>query len=404
MTDPGRPRALLLEGIHPHAVSRLTSVGYEVEALGRALDEDELVARLGGVHLLGLRSKTGVSAAALKAAPELVAIGAFCIGTDQVDLAAAAAAGVPVFNAPFSNTRSVVELAVAEIIALTRRLTEKNAAMHAGVWDKAAEGSHEVRGRDLGIVGYGNIGTQLSVLAENLGMRVYFYDTADKLALGNAQRCDTLDDLLHVADVVTLHVDGRPGNSGLFGEEQFARMRAGSLFLNLSRGFVIDHAALRRHLDSGHLAGAAVDVFPSEPKGRGDEFVSELRGLPNVILTPHIGGSTEEAQADIGAFVANKLHQYAAEGVTTLSVNLPPVAMPQQPGTHRLVHIHRNTPGVLAAVNSILAEHAVNVEGQLLGTRGEVGFLLTDIGTRYSDEVVDRLRAMEQTIRLRVLS
>ncbi len=404
MTDPGRPRALLLEGIHPHAVSRLTSEGYEVEALGRALDEDELVARLGGVHLLGLRSKTGVSAAALKAAPELVAIGAFCIGTDQVDLAAAAAAGVPVFNAPFSNTRSVVELAVAEIIALTRRLTEKNAAMHAGVWDKAAEGSHEVRGRDLGIVGYGNIGTQLSVLAENLGMRVYFYDTADKLALGNAQRCDTLDDLLHVADVVTLHVDGRPGNSGFFGEEQFARMRAGSLFLNLSRGFVIDHAALRRHLDSGHLAGAAVDVFPSEPKGRGDEFVSELRGLPNVILTPHIGGSTEEAQADIGAFVANKLHQYAAEGVTTLSVNLPPVAMPQQPGTHRLVHIHRNTPGVLAAVNSILAEHAVNVEGQLLGTRGEVGFLLTDIGTRYSDEVVDRLRAMEQTIRLRVLS
>ncbi len=404
MTDPGRPRALLLEGIHPHAVSRLTSEGYEVEALGRALDEDELVARLGGVHLLGLRSKTGVSAAALKAAPELVAIGAFCIGTDQVDLAAAAAAGVPVFNAPFSNTRSVVELAVAEIIALTRRLTEKNAAMHAGVWDKAAEGSHEVRGRDLGIVGYGNIGTQLSVLAENLGMRVYFYDTADKLALGNAQRCDTLDDLLHVADVVTLHVDGRPGNSGFFGEEQFARMRAGSLFLNLSRGFVIDHAALRRHLDSGHLVGAAVDVFPSEPKGRGDEFVSELRGLPNVILTPHIGGSTEEAQADIGAFVANKLHQYAAEGVTTLSVNLPPVAMPQQPGTHRLVHIHRNTPGVLAAVNSILAEHAVNVEGQLLGTRGEVGFLLTDIGTRYSDEVVDRLRAMEQTIRLRVLS
>ena len=404
MTDPGRPRALLLEGIHPHAVSRLTSEGYEVEALGRALDEDELVARLGGVHLLGLRSKTGVSAAALKAAPELVAIGAFCIGTDQVDLAAAAAAGVPVFNAPFSNTRSVVELAVAEIIALTRRLTEKNAAMHAGVWDKAAEGSHEVRGRDLGIVGYGNIGTQLSVLAENLGMRVYFYDTADKLALGNAQRCDTLDDLLHVADVVTLHVDGRPGNSGFFGEEQFARMRAGSLFLNLSRGFVIDHAALRRHLDSGHLVGAAVDVFPSEPKVRGDEFVSELRGLPNVILTPHIGGSTEEAQADIGAFVANKLHQYAAEGVTTLSVNLPPVAMPQQPGTHRLVHIHRNTPGVLAAVNSILAEHAVNVEGQLLGTRGEVGFLLTDIGTRYSDEVVDRLRAMEQTIRLRVLS
>ena len=404
MTDPGRPRALLLEGIHPNAVTRLESEGYAVEALGRALDEDELTGRLAGVHLLGIRSKTAVRAAALKAAPDLVAIGAFCIGTDQVDLAAAAAAGVPVFNAPFSNTRSVVELAVAEIIALTRRLTEKNAAMHAGVWDKAAEGSHEVRGRNLGIVGYGNIGTQLSVLAENLGMRVYFYDTADRLALGNAHRCDTLDELLGVADVVTLHVDGRPGNSGFFGAEQFALMRPGSLFLNLSRGFVIDHAALRRYLDSGHLAGAAVDVFPHEPKGRGDEFVSELRGLANVILTPHIGGSTEEAQADIGSFVANKLHQYAAEGVTTLSVNLPPVAMPQQPGTHRLVHIHRNTPGVLAAVNSILAEHAVNIEGQLLGTRGEVGFLLTDIGTRYPDEILDRLRAMEQTIRLRVLS
>ncbi|OLB66054.1 MAG: D-3-phosphoglycerate dehydrogenase [Actinobacteria bacterium 13_2_20CM_2_72_6] len=404
MNHPGQPRALLLEGIHANAVSRLEAEGYEVELLGRALDEDELISRLGEVQLLGIRSKTTVSAAAVKAASQLVAIGAFCIGTDQIDLTAAAAAGVPVFNAPFSNTRSVVELALAEIIAMTRRLTEKNAAMHAGVWDKAADGSHEIRGRSLGIVGYGNIGTQLSVLAENLGMRVYFYDTADKLALGNAKRCDTLDELLRRADVVTLHVDGRPGNSGFFGEDQFAAMRPGSLFLNLSRGFVIDHAALRRHLDAGHLAGAAVDVFPKEPKGRGDEFVSELRGLPNVILTPHIGGSTEEAQADIGAFVAGKLAQYATEGVTTLSVNLPPVAMPQLPGTHRLVHVHRNTPGVLAAVNSILAEHSVNVEGQLLGTRGEVGFLLTDIGTRYPDEILDRLRAMEQTIRLRVLS
>jgi len=404
MNDPGRARALLLEGIHANAVTRLESEGYDVELLGRALDEDELVARLDGVQLLGIRSKTRVTAEVIKSARDLVAIGAFCIGTDQIDLQAAATAGIPAFNAPFSNTRSVVELAVAEIIAMTRRLTEKNAAMHAGIWDKAADGSHEIRGRTLGIVGYGNIGTQLSVLAENLGMTVYFYDTADKLALGNAKRCESLDELLSLADVVTLHVDGRPGNSGFFGEEQFARMRPGSLFLNLSRGFVIDHAALRRHLTSGHLAGAAVDVFPKEPKGRGDEFVSELRGLPNVILTPHIGGSTEEAQADIGAFVANKLHQYAAEGVTTLSVNLPPVALPQQPGTHRLVHIHRNTPGVLATVNRILAEHSVNIEGQVLGTRGEVGFLLTDIGTRYAEDVVDQLRAMEQTIRLRVLS
>lgn len=397
-------RALLLEGLHPDAVARLKADAYDVETLGRALDEAELIERIGDVELLGIRSKTTVSAEVLAAAPRLLAVGAFCIGTDQIDHSAAAMSGIAVFNAPFSNTRSVVELALAEIIALTRRLTEKNAGMHAGVWDKAAEGSHEVRGRSLGIVGYGNIGTQLSVLAENLGMSVHFYDTADKLALGNARRCATLDELLAVADVVTLHVDGRPGNSGFFGEEQFARMRPGSLFLNLSRGFVIDHAALRSHLESGHLAGAAVDVFPSEPKGRGDEFISELRGLPNVILTPHIGGSTEEAQADIGSFVANKLAQFVSDGTTTLSVNLPPVALPQQPGVHRLVHIHTNTPGVLAAVNGILAEHDVNVEGQLLGTRGEVGYVLTDIGVDYAEDVLAQLRAMPQTIRLRVLS
>src|SRR5262249_13650995 len=242
----------------------------------------------------------------LAAAPHLLAVGAFCIGTDQVDLTAAASAGIAVFNAPFSNTRSVVELALAEIIALTRRLTEKNAAMHAGVWDKDAEGSHEVRGRTLGIVGYGNIGTQLSVLAENLGMTVCFYDTSDNLALGNAHRCTTLDELLEAADIVTLHVDGRAGNSGFFSEEQFARMRPGSLFLNLSRGFVVDHAALRRHLDSGHLAGAAVDVFPTEPKGRGDEFHYELRGLPNGILTPHIGGVAREGPGGHRPLVAER--------------------------------------------------------------------------------------------------
>jgi D-3-phosphoglycerate dehydrogenase len=397
-------RALLLEGIHPDAVARLKADAYDVEMLGRALDEAELIERISDVDLLGIRSKTKVSVDVLAAAPKLLAVGAFCIGTDQIDHRAAATSGIAVFNAPFSNTRSVVELALCEIIALTRRLTEKNTGMHAGVWDKAAEGSHEVRGRTLGIVGYGNIGTQLSVLAESVGMSVYFYDTADKLALGNARRCGTLDELLAVADVVTLHVDGRPGNSGFFGEEQFARMKAGSLFLNLSRGFVIDHGALRRHLESGHVAGAAVDVFPSEPKGRGDEFVSELRGLPNVILTPHIGGSTKEAQADIGSFVATKLAQFVSDGTTTLSVNLPPVALPQQPGVHRLVHIHTNTPGVLAAVNGILADHDVNVEGQLLGTRGDVGYVLTDIGVDYADDVLAQLEAMPQTIRLRVLS
>jgi D-3-phosphoglycerate dehydrogenase len=405
MTSQSDPvRVLFLENIHPVAVERMRSEGYVVETLGRALDEDELIAKLDGVHLLGIRSKTQVSAAALAAAPHLRAIGAFCIGTDQIDLRAAAESGIAVFNAPFSNTRSVVELAVAEIIALTRRLTEKNAGMHAGVWDKDAEGSHEVRGRSIGIVGYGNIGTQLSVLAENLGLKVYFFDTADKLALGNAQRCDSLDELLEKSDIVTLHVDGRPGNSGFFGEEQFGRMRPRSIFLNLSRGFVIDHEALRKHLENGHLAGAAVDVFPKEPKAKGDEFQSALRGLPNVILTPHIGGSTEEAQSDIGSFVAEKLHRYVQEGSTTLSVNLPSLNLQQAPGTHRIALLHHNVPGVLADVNSMFASHKVNVEGQILATRGELGYLLTDIAIDYPAEILAQLSNMTTTVQLRVLS
>jgi D-3-phosphoglycerate dehydrogenase len=404
MIDQAKVRVLLLESIHPDAVSRLESAGYEVESLRNALDESELIARIAGVHLLGIRSKTRVTAKVLEAADSLVAIGAFCIGTDQIDLTAASSRGVAVFNAPFSNTRSVVELAIAEIISMTRRLTEKNTLMHSGVWDKSAEGAHEIRGRRLGIIGYGNIGTQLSVLAENLGMYVSFYDTADKLALSNAHRCASIEELLETSDVVTLHVDGRPGNSGFFGAEQFKRMRPGALFLNLSRGIVVDHVALREALESGHLAGAAVDVFPTEPKGRGDEFVSELRGLPNVILTPHIGGSTEEAQSDIGGFVANKLASFVEDGNTTLSVNLPGVALPEQAGQSRIGHVHINTPGVLAQVNSILAEHKVNVEGQLLSTRGEYGYLITDISGGFSDEVLERLRDMEQTVRLRVLS
>src|SRR3954451_12211644 len=361
MIDQAKVRVLLLESIHADAVTRLEAEGFQVESVPGALDEAELVERIDGVHLLGIRSKTQVTAKVLESADSLVAIGAFCIGTDQIDLAAAASHGIAVFNAPFSNTRSVVELALAEIIAMTRRLTEKNELMHRGVWDKAACGSHEVRGRHLGIVGYGNIGTQLSVLAENLGMHVSFYDTADKLALGNAHRCSSLDELLEGSDVVTLHVDGRPGNAGFFGAEQLAKMRPGSIFLNLSRGIVVDHVALRESLETGHLVGAAVDVFPKEPKGRGDEFVSELRGLPNVILTPHIGGSTEEAQSDIGDFVANKLAHFVQEGNTTLSVNLPGVALPEQTGMSRIVHVHLNMPGVLAQVNRILAEHEVNV-------------------------------------------
>jgi D-3-phosphoglycerate dehydrogenase / 2-oxoglutarate reductase len=396
-------RALLAENIHPDASARLAKEGYEVRTLSRALGEDELIDALPGMSLLGIRSGTYVTERVLDAAPDLVAIGAFCIGVNQIDLAAASRHGVAVFNAPFSNTRSVVELALAEIIAMARRLPEKNAQMHAGTWDKSATGSHEVRGRKLGIVGYGNIGTQLSVLAESLGMSVSFYDIADKLAIGNARRCSTLTELLESVETVTLHVDGRDGNRGFFGEAEFAAMRPRSLFLNLSRGFVVDHAALRRAILSGHVAGAAVDVFPDEPRARGEEFVSELRGLPNVILTPHIGGSTEEAQQDIGEFVAGKLADYMASGSTSLSVNLPGIALPTVSGTHRLVHLHQNVPGVLAAINRVLAEHGVNVEGQLLRTRDEYGYVLTDIGCQYSDDVLAELRAMPVTIRLRTL-
>jgi D-3-phosphoglycerate dehydrogenase / 2-oxoglutarate reductase len=396
-------RALLLENIHPDARARLAKDGCQVDTLPRALAEDELVSAVDGVQLLGIRSGTHVTERVLDAAPGLLAIGAFCIGVNQIDVAAAARRGVAVFNAPFSNTRSVVELALAEIIALTRRLTDKNRQMHAGEWDKSAAGSHEVRGRRLGIVGYGNIGGQLSVLAEALGMTVVFFDTADKLALGNARRCGTLQELLEISDVVTLHVDGRPGNSGLFGAAEFDAMKPGSLFLNLSRGFVVDHASLRRHIESGRLAGAAVDVFPAEPRGRGEEFVSELRGLPNVILTPHVGGSTEEAQQDIGEFVAGKLLDYLDTGATSLSVNLPGIALPVVPGTHRLVHLHQNVPGVLAKINQLLAEHDANIEGQLLGTRDELGYVLTDIGTEYTAGMLARLQAMDVTIRLRTV-
>jgi D-3-phosphoglycerate dehydrogenase len=398
------PKALLLENVHPLGREILQSTGFEVISRSGALDEAELIEALDGVSLLGIRSKTQVSAEVLAAAPDLLAIGAYCIGTNQVDLRAAAGRGVAVFNAPFSNTRSVVEVAIADIIALTRRLTEFDKQMHAGVWNKSASGSHEVRGRTLGIVGYGNIGTQLSVLAENLGMSVAFYDTAEKLALGNARRMHSLDELLDAADIVTLHVDGRAGNAGLFGAKQFSRMRPGSVFLNLSRGFVVDYAALADAISAGQIAGAAVDVFPTEPKRNGDPFDSELRGLPNVILTPHVGGSTEEAQEAIGQFVSHKVRDYLATGSTTLSVNLPNVALEAIPDVHRFAYLHRNVPGVLAAVNATLAEHGVNIEGQLLATRGEIGYVVTDAGSAVSDDVVAALGARPESVRLRVLS
>lgn len=400
---PPRRRALLLENIHPGAATILGDAGFEVETLKRGLSENELVDRLDEADLLGIRSRTQVTDAVLDKARNLTAIGAFCIGTNQIDLQSATRRGITVFNAPFSNTRSVVELVIAEIIALTRRLTEKNSEMHAGVWSKSAAGAHEVRGRRLGIVGYGNIGSQLSVLAENLGMSVGFYDTADRLALGNARRMDSLESLLSWGEVITLHVDGRPDNRGLFGESEFAAMRKGSLFLNLSRGFVVDHGSLRAHIESGHIAGAAVDVFFEEPSGDDQSFTSRLQGLSNVILTPHIGGSTEEAQVDIGQFVAKKLADYMRAGSTALSVNMPNVELPARAGAHGLVHIHRNTPGVLAAINAILAEHRVNIEGQALGTRGDVGYAITDIASDYTEEMLSRLAQMDETIRLRLL-
>ena len=393
------PSALLLENIHPVAVELLESAGYEVESRRGALDEADLAAALDGVDLLGIRSTTHVTADVLRRTPSLAAVGAFCIGTNQIDLPAAAGAGVAVFNAPYSNTRSVVELAIAEIISLARRLVDRDRALHDGVWDKSAKGSHEIRGRTLGIVGYGNIGSQLSVIAEALGMRVIFYDLEDKLALGNAEACGSLDELLERAETVTLHVDGRAGNAGLFGAEQFARMRRRSLFLNLSRGFVVDHEALRDHVLSGHIAGAAVDVFPDEPKRQGDEFVSVLRGLPNVILTPHVGGSTQEAQHDIGRFVAGKLVDYARSGTTTLSVNLPTVAL-HGGSAARFALLHRNVPGVLARADALVGEHGLNVDGQVLATHGELGYAVTDVNADLPPDLLAALEALPETVRL----
>lgn len=398
-----RVRALLLESVHPDAVSLLHAAGWEIETEERSLDPGELAERMAGVHVLGIRSKTQVDATVLDAAPDLLAIGAFCIGTNQIDLAAAAGQGIAAFNAPYSNTRSVVELAIAEIIALTRRLTGKDRGMHTGVWDKSAAGSHEVRGRRLGIVGYGNIGSQLSVVAEALGMSVYFYDTADRLAMSNAKRCDSLEELLSSVDVVTLHVDGRPGNRDFFGAAEFARLRPGALFLNLSRGFVVDHGALAEGIRSGRIAGAAIDVFPTEPKGRGDAFVSELQGLDNVILTPHIGGSTEEAQQDIGGFVAAKLRDYVQAGTTSLSVNLPQLVLSTESSAHRVCHLHRNVPGVIAALNNVLAAAGVNVEAQSLATRGDLGYAITDVAAAPGPDVVSRLEQLPETVRVRTV-
>ncbi len=402
--DDADVKVLLLENIHADGRDFLRGKGYDVQTNAGALGEDELVEAIQGVHLLGIRSTTYITPRVLDAAPDLIAIGAFCIGTNQIDLEATTQRGIAVFNAPYSNTRSVVELAIAEIISLARRLHEKSTDMHRGVWNKSAAGSHEVRGRTLGIVGYGNIGSQLSVVAEALGFKVIFFDIDDKLALGNAKRCSTLEELLAEADVVTLHVDGRPGNAGLFGDEQMRLMKPRALFLNLSRGIAVDTSALRAHLESGHIAGAALDVFPVEPKRQGDPFESELRGIPNVILTPHVGGSTEEAQQDIGRFVASKLRSYAAFGSTSLSVNFPEMNLPADDTRCRLALVHENAPGVLARINGLLGEHDVNIEAQSLSTRGPLGYVVTDVADAVPSEVLTELADLPETVRLRLLS
>jgi D-3-phosphoglycerate dehydrogenase len=398
-----RMRMLLLETIHPAAVQRLEDAGYQVETVKGALGEDALIERVKGVHVLGVRSKTQVSARVLDAADRLMAVAAFCIGTNQIDLDAAAERGVAVFNAPYSNTRSVVELAVGLTVALLRDVTDKSAAMHRGEWNKSATGSRELRGKTLGIVGYGAIGSQLSVLAEALGMRVIFHDLTERLALGNARRMPSLDALLAESDVVSLHVDGRSDNTALVGAAQLSRMKTGALLLNLSRGHVVDVGALAQALGSGRIGGAAIDVFPDEPATNADPFDSPLRGLGNVILTPHIGGSTEEAQEAIAEFAAERLLGYLNRGDTTFCVNLPNVQLAEVSGAHRILHIHRNQPGVLAELNRALAAAGLNILGQHLKTDERTGYVITDVDRDYDPAALRALRSVAGTLRFRML-
>jgi len=396
-------RMLLLENIHPAAVERLQEAGYSVETMKGALDEDDLIEKIKGVHVLGIRSKTNVTARVLEEADRLMAVAAFCIGTNQIDLDACADHGVAVFNAPYSNTRSVVELAIGLTITLMRDVVDKSAAMHTGKWNKSADGSRELRGKTLGIVGYGAIGSQLSVLAEALGMRVIFHDLSERLALGNAKRMRNLDALLAEADVVSLHVDGRKENANLIGAPQLQQMKEGALFLNLSRGHVVNIGALSQAIQGGRIAGAALDVFPEEPRTNADPFESPLMGLKNVILTPHIGGSTEEAQEAIAEFAAERLLGYLNRGDTTFSVNLPNVQLSEVSGGHRILHIHRNQPGVMAALNRELAHAGLNILGQHLKTDERTGYVITDVDRDYDPDALKALKTLDGTLRFRLL-
>ena len=397
-----RIKILLLENVHSDAFKKLSKDGFTVETVSKSLSEDELIEKIKDVHVLGIRSKTNVTKRVIEAAERLMVVSAFCIGTKQIDLEACKENGVVVFNAPYSNTRSVVELAIGEIIMLMRSVFQRSTEIHNGQWNKTAAGSREVRGKKLGIVGYGNIGKQLSILAEALGMDVCYYDVEDKLALGNATKIDELSELLAVSDVVTLHVDDNSSNKNFFGEKEISQMKDGAHLVNLSRGFVVNIEALVAALKSGKLAGAAVDVYPEEPRKNG-EFYTDLKGLSNVILTPHVGGSTEEAQRDIADFVPSKIMAYINSGNTVDAVNFPNIRLPRQTKAHRFLHIHKNVPGVMAKINKVLAEYNLNIIGQYLSTDSSVGYVITDLDKEYNTAVLEELRKIDGTIKFRVL-
>jgi D-3-phosphoglycerate dehydrogenase / 2-oxoglutarate reductase len=397
-----RIKILLLENVHPDAFEKLSKDGFSVETVSKSLSEEELIEKIKDVHVLGIRSKTKVTKKVIAAADKLMAVGAFCIGTKQIDLEACKESGIVVFNAPYSNTRSVVELAIGEIIMLMRSVFQRSTEIHNGQWNKTAEGSKEVRGKKLGIVGYGNIGKQLSILAEALGMNVFYYDIEDKLALGNATKVADLSELLSISDVVTLHIDDNAANKNFFGEKEIAQMKDGAVLVNLSRGFVVDILALKEALVSGKISGAAVDVYPEEPAKNG-AFTTELQGLKNVILTPHVGGSTEEAQKDIADFVPNKMMAYINSGNTVDAVNFPNIRLPRQTKAHRFLHIHKNMPGVMAEINKVLAKFDMNITGQYLSTDDKVGYVITDLDKDYNPKVLQKLREVDGTIKFRVL-
>ena len=398
-------KALLLENIHHNAVTALAGAGYDVRSVQARVSEDDLIAALDGVEVLGIRSRTQLTSRIFDHANDLSVVGAYCIGTNQVDLIAASHHGVAVFNAPYSNTRSVAELVIAEIIVLIRRLYDKITKAHRGVWDKTTERAREVRGKKLGIIGFGNIGSQVSILAEALGMDVYYYDIVDKLAIGNATRLATLRELLEIADIITIHVDGNPSNTNLLDAEEFAMMKVGVLLLNLSRGHVVNVHALADNLRNGRVAGAAVDVFPEEPQDGHEPFVSPLQGLPNVLLTPHIGGSTEEAQEDIASFVTQKILEYNATGSTFTSVNFPRISVPLHDKfpVRRLLHVHENVPGVLSHINGIFAQNNVNVISQYLRTNEFIGYAIADVDAEYKDSLFGDLQKVPHTLRVRIL-